>query len=276
MDVSQNEQSGFALPPEAELQRSRLCLSVGPGMIRAVVTDTGGEVRSGPVRIPLPEGQSLRSLTEAIYSVPGLTADYGKVDLAWRTESFCVLPAALEGEALESAASIMGLTAADNGEKALFTDVLDVCRATLAWSLPQDVANFLARTFRNPTLHHPLAVLADYFCRRSARGNCAKIYVHAGAGDVLDITCVDSGGRLRTLIWRHASSDAEALYLIMALFEANGMDARTDQIVLCGSASRRPALTGLLRRYVARVLPLIMADVVENGTPLLNLLINDQ
>lgn len=276
MGVNNGAENGMALPADAELQRSRLSLSIGPGLIRAIVTDISGEVKGGPVRLPLPPGPSLRSLTEAIYSVPGLTADYVRVELAWRTERFCVLPAELDGEALDDAARLMGLTGTEGTDNVLRTDPLEPCGATVAWSIPAEEAHFLERTFRNPAMHHPLTVLADYFCRRAARGNCSKIYVHAGSDNVLDIACVDSGGRLQTLTWRQAASDTEALYFIMALFEANGLDARTDQIVLCGGAARRTVLAGMLRRYVARVLPLIMAGVSEAGSPLLNLIMNDQ
>lgn len=250
--MSQDARKDFA-PEQPQLWR--LGLAIEPDCVCALTRSVADDTPGNFARIALAPGGGTSALEDAIYSVPGLLADYKRVDIAYRTASFTTVPHSLDAEARADAAFIMGITGED-------ADVLhggDIrgCGATLLWSLPDTAANFLARTFRNPRMHHPLALLGSYFAGRATRGNRAKTFVHFNGNATVDIAAFDASGALLMLTSKTAAADADALYFILAALKANDFNPTDDELLLCGSRSRRESLSPVLRKYVAKVLPLI-------------------
>lgn len=242
----------------------RIGILIGGNALNAAAWSLVDASEPATARVPLPDG-NLKTLEEAVYSVPGLLADFKRVDLLWRTSSFTVVPSALTETAARHAATLTGIWS-DDGDSVLHRSPMVAVEADVLWSMPAEISHFLARTFRNPRFHHPLAVLGRAFAGCSNRGNCAKLFVHVGPDDTLDIGCFDSAGRLLALTTRHTPTDADALYYILGIFQAYGFDVETDQILMCGAMYRRQALTPLLRRYVRKVLPLILSPETSTSS----------
>lgn len=252
-------------------EHRRLCILADAGGLHAAAWSVADASEPAGARIPLPD-RSLSALEEAVYSVPGLLADFRRVDIVWRTDAATVVPADLDEGAGHDAAAVAGIWT-DDASACLCRSPMAAAGADVVWTLPADIANFLGRTFRNPRFHHPLAVLGRAFADRTARGNCAKVFAHFGGADSVDIACFDAAGRLLALTSRRTPADSDALYFILAFFQNFGMDPETDQVLLCGAMNRRQSLTPLLRRYVRKVLPLILGPGADAGSfpPLLSL-----
>lgn len=232
----------------------RLGLLVDTTSLKAVACSMADASEPVTVRVPLAEA-GLANLEEAVYSIPGLLADFRRVDAVWRTSSFTMVPDGLGAEADNSAALLTGIH--NDGSTTLYRNAVGTTGAAALWTMPTEISNFLARTFRNPRFHHPLSILGGFFGSRCHRGNCAKLFVHFNGTEGIDLGCFDAAGRLLALTWRRTPTDTDALYFILSFFKTNGLDPEKDEILLCGATGRRQALTPTLRRYVRKVLPLL-------------------
>ena len=200
--------------------------------------------------MPLPD-TSVEALEDAVYATPGLLDDFSKVDVLVRTPDFTTIPDGLDADAV---ASIMGL---DADEAVVLRSPVPECHAEVVWSLPAAVHNFIARTFRNPAMTHPSAILARFFAAGGAGGNGLRVFVNFSPAAGIDIIALDTGARLRLLSGKNAATDSDALYFIFAALESVGFDAETDRLLLCGDRRRRQALAPVLRKYVRTVLPVL-------------------
>lgn len=234
----------------------RLAVETGGDMLRALARSTVDDSALLNFALPLDPlaANPTAALEEAVYSVPALLSDFGRVDVVVRTGAFTVVPDVLDEGGRMAAAECAGIV---GDSDTLHADTLPDCEAAVMWSLPSDTANFLARTFRNPRLHSHIGVLARYFGRKSAMGNCGKTFVHFNGMESIDIVAFGADGRLLTLVTRQAATDNDALYFILATLGANRFAVETDELLLCGDRRRRESLSPTLRRYVRSVLPVI-------------------
>lgn len=201
-----------------------------------------------------PTATPREALEEAVYSIPALLSDFGRVDVICRTSGYTAVPSFFDRSACEAAAECAGILDEDS---TLFVDDIAGADARLVWTLPADTANFLARTFRNPRLHHPLGILGSYFMSKASQGNFGKTWVHFHGHSQVDIICCGADGRLRSMASKTAATDNDALFMIMSTLVLNGLNATADDLYLCGDRARREVLTPTLRRYVRYVLPVI-------------------
>lgn len=220
-------------------------------MERSKVDDS--DCTSYPVTLDPTAGSTLAALEEAVYSVPSLLSDYAQVDVLFRTPSFTIVPSALK-ESAEAVATIAGILGEDD---VLHIDTISGVDALMVWTLPTDIHNFIARTFRNPRLRHPLSILGSYFARKCPLGNSAKTFVHFNGNSSVDIIAFSSDGRLLSMGTKTTPTDNDALYMILATLRDNHFGMGTDELFLCGDHARREVLTPTLRRYIRSVLPLI-------------------
>lgn len=237
----------------------RLALEIDTDAIRAVAYSTVEDNTLLSFAVPLdPTAASpLKALEDAVYSTPVLLSDFGKVDVVVRCSSFTVVPAQLDAGACRAAALCAGIL--DDDTFVLQTDVIEGADVKIVWTLEAGRANFLARTFRNPAVHHHLAPLARHFGRKTSMGNTGKTFVHmhSGATAAVDIVAYGSDSRLLLMTSKEVYADADALYFILAVLRNIGLNPAADEVLLCGDAVRREALMPVLRTYVASVMPLI-------------------
>lgn len=240
----------------------RLGIELTPQMLHIARTSTVTDASLRRSSIPLSGDNYLKSLEEAVYATPELLADYGRTYIVVRTDSFTVVPRTLDDAAAHLCCE--GACLVDDDTP---TDIIvdDAEMAKVGWTLPSDIAGFLARTFRNAPLQSHITPLIRFFSRRTAIGNSAKLFAHID-GTSLDIIVFGPDGKLIMAVTHRIDNDTDALYFIMACAKEAGMDVIADEILLCGDTDRRLSLIPLLSRYASRVMPIIFPSAaLRNG-----------
>ena len=231
----------------------RLGIELTPQMLHIVRASTVADASLRRTSIPLSGDSYLKSLEEAVYATPDLLADYGRTYIVVRTDAFTVVPRSADDECARLCVDCACLVD-DDVPSEVFVD--DAEAAKVAWTMPADVAGFLARTFRNAPMYSLITPLIRFFVRRTAMGNSAKLFAHIDGG-YLDIVIFSPDGKLAAAVTHTIETDTDALYFIMACAKDAGMDPHTDEILLCGDPDRRLSLMPLLSRYAANVMPII-------------------
>ena len=233
-------------------------MQVGADALRAVLWSTAEDSTLFNINLPLdPTRPFLKALEEAVYATPMLLGDYAGVDVVVRTDAFITLPDEVDEANTRRAAEYCMVSGESDTTR---SDNIPALGANVAWGLDTECANFLARTFRNPRLHCHMSPLLRFFGRKTMLGNSGKVYAHFDGNGPLrhvDIIAFGPDGQLAAAVSHPAPSDNDALYYIMAAVRYAGLDAHTDEILLCGDASSREAVMPLLRRYAACVMPVI-------------------
>ncbi len=252
---------------QPNIERPRLCrlaLQVEAGALRAVVWSTVEDSSLRNFSLPLdPTLAPAKALEEAVYAAPVLLSDFAGVDIVMRTGAYTLVPADTDADTALAVADYCRLTSDADGTPArseVRTDSADDFGSKLVWTLPADLAHFLARTFRNPRMHCHMAPLLRYFGRKNLLGNTGKVYAHFhgnGTAREVDIVAVGADGRLAAAVTHPCPADNDALYYIMATLRYAGLDPVTDEILVCGDPAARDAIMPLLRRYAAYVMPVI-------------------
>ena len=130
--------------------------------------------------------------------------------------------------------------------------------AAVAWTTTPELSRLraahLPQSRHTPPAGHSSEAISP---ARSHRGNRRKTYIHLADGDRVDMASFDSDGSLLRLSAKHAASETDALYIIMASLKADCFNPLDDELLLCGNARRPQSLTPLLRRYIRNVMPMI-------------------
>lgn len=243
----------------------RLLLLIESSAVRAVAISTVDDVQSVSFAVPFdPTVSGLpAAVREAVYAVPLLTADFAAVDILIDTPHYTVVPSALAGDGSVAAACCC---IADDDEDVMCDDVPSAGAAVL-WPCNRDLAHFLARTFRNPTVRCRITPLLCYLGARNSGGNSAKLYAHLTGGTVpaVDLMAFGRDGRLLLCTGKPSPDIADAAYWIMAAAREAGIDPAADSIYLCGDTAQRLALTPRLARFAANVLPFIFPSAALRG-----------
>lgn len=231
-----------------------MALQLSPQAVHVVLTSMVADASLQQFEVPLnPSVPYTKALEDAVYSTPALLADYGRVDIVVRNSAYTVVPPSVDAAGAVAAARCAQLAEGDT-PVAINSDNADIAR--VAWTLPEDVANFVARTFRNaPTLCH-LTPLLRYLSARAGRGNTAKLFAHFVREEV-DIVVFAAYGSLLLAATHPVATDTDGLYFVMACARMAGLDLVNDEILLCGDAARRLSLMPVIGRYAAKVMPMI-------------------
>ena len=242
----------------------RLLVLFGRNTLSAVAISTVDDTQTAIVTVPC-DSKSTAAVEEAVYSVPMLTADFSRVDVLVDTPHYLVAPAALTADERHAAAAYSCLS---DDEEVLRSDAIAPLNASVEWSCNAAMADFLARTFRNPTVMCRVTPLLRYLGVRDAGGNSAKTYVHLGAGVVntVDVVVIDRDGSLLACTTKDAPTAVDATYWAAAVMRQSGLDPAKDSVYLCGDPSLRMAALPMLRRVAANVLPLIYPSAALRGT----------
>lgn len=248
----------------------RLLLQLEKSGLRMVAVSTVDDSSMLVSSVAFESGRDmLAALEDAVYAAPLLLSDFMRVDVVVATTDYVVVPDVLAPEAREAAA----VYAAICGEgESLHEDAVDGAGAVVVWSLRDDIARFLARTFRNPSLHCRISPLMRYFCRKTRLGNTGKVYAHLGGESAtVDIVAFGHDGSLRTAVTKSVTAPADSVYWVLACAREAGLDPAADEILLCGDNAARYELTPLLRRYAGYVMPVIFPSAAfRSGQDALN------
>lgn len=229
----------------------RLSLLSEPDALTVVACSRVDETSLIHARLPFDPSipSTAKALEEIVYANPLLLADFGQVDVVARTIRNTVLPA----EAAKAAEAAGRLLWPD--EETVISTPLPPGE-TLVSAIDTGAARFIARTFNNPAVTPHLSVLHRYFAHKSRLGgNSGKMYVHLRQRD-FDVVAFSASKPTVVNTYRCENND-DALYYIIAAAKLAGFDFDRDEMLLCGDAARRAALTAGLRRFAACVMPLI-------------------
>lgn len=247
----------------------RLALQLDKDALQAVVWSTVEDSTLVHFSLPLdPTLPKAKALEEAVYAAPVLLSDFGSVDVVVRTNAYMPVPQGLDEDTGEALMEYACLSAGSN-DVIVKADRAAAPGMDVLWALDAGVSRFLARTFRNPATCCHASVLLRYFSRKSVLGNSGKTYAHlhrSGVGRDVDIVVIGNDGSPAIVTTHRCTTDEDAVYHILGSALQAGLDLRSDEILLCGSASDRDALMPLLRRYAACVMPVIFPSAAfRNG-----------
>ncbi len=200
----------------------------------------------------------LRAIEDVVYAVPGLLSDFGSVDIVMQTDAYVPVPHGLTGAARAQCAAMAHIM--DEGDTLEFDEV-PYADADILWAMPSDILGFLARTFRNPRVVCHMTPLLRYFSRKTYLGNSGKLYVHLRGGADAGVDLISFDGGLRICSSQRVTGNDDAAYFALAGLEASGLSREEDEILLCGDAGMRDAVSTILRRYAASVMPVIFPSV---------------
>lgn len=204
-------------------------------------------------RLPLDRAavSVLKATEDAVYDNPLLLSDFKKVYCV--VESPWVMPVPAPVAADNRDAATLFNACFDSGGKTLIIDRLPEPNAAIITGVDSGVDRFIHRTFSNLTVTGHLASLSRYF--HLARSNSPKMYVNF-RDSAIDIVIID-GNRLLHANTYNYTDVADAVYYILACRNRLGLNSETDELLLCGDAGPREAVTPLLRRYISLVMPVI-------------------
>lgn len=242
----------------------RLALMVdGRETLRAVLSSTVEDTSLIHFTMPLdPTVPLLRSLEEAVYAAPVLLSDFGRVDVVVRTDAYTMVPPKLDSAGCEAAARIAGLLHNDAAQRVM-TDDTGTAMARTVWTLDEDVAAFIQRTFRNPDIICHITPLLRYFSRKTLLGNSGKLYVHFNAGSHrgADLMLFGPEGMLEFTASHSCPTDSDAAYFTLAAAKTYGLSFASDEILICGDGPARDSVMPLLRKYFNHVMPVIFPSI---------------
>ncbi len=189
-------------------------------------------------------------LEDAIYDNPLLLADFRRSYCIVESQRSLTVPAEIPDPA-----SLLTRQWPDfDGEVRVSAN--GTSNTTFVWGIDTALAGFLRRTFP-ATLQTDchLAPLTRYFAARPGRGNSVRAIANLREGS-MDMLVLRGPHLLmaNTFVF---DKTLDALYYIMAARDSLGLDPQVDEMLLAGHQPLREELSPLLRKYIARVMPVI-------------------
>ncbi len=195
---------------------------------------------------------SPKAVEDAVYDNPFLLNDFKRATIVMRDIPFALLPDDV-ADNQQMAETIVGELTGRVDAEILF-DRLPLLGMSVAYAPDTELLNFLRRTFPGVTVRHRLSALLQYWHATTRAMRPLTTHVNL-RGETLDIAAY-SGNCLIFANTFRASAMADRLYYIMAVRQSIGADGEIP-ILLGGDRHLRDELTGVLSRYVSRVLPAV-------------------
>lgn len=218
--------------------------------IYSVVQDNSFIHRSFPLSAI--GGSMEKSLREVVYDNPLLLGEFRRVYVVIESGELMVLPA--EASAPEQVRALF-MAAHPDYDGEILTDTTSTHNAVITYGIPSDLLGFLRRTFHAATLMSHLTPLCRYFAAKPA-GRAGSRMVCNFRPSAMDVI-VTRGANLVLANTFYFNSPNDAVYYILAVREALGIDNRTEEVQLAGSAQVREAVAPELRRFVQQVMPVL-------------------
>ncbi len=203
--------------------------------------------------LPLTPGDPAAALEEAVYSHPMLIDRFARTDLVIADDRFHILPpeTVADPDVLDCLDDMLG-----GDHQATAVTPIDSRNSQVSLIDP-DIVRFVQRTFDACHIQGHLGVLGRFLSRRARLGNSAKLYVILHPSGTVDLLAFNALGLAAANSFA-APDDNDALYYILALANAAGLDLETDELHIGGDPARRGVIMPLLTRYAANVVPLIV------------------
>ena len=235
--------------------RRLLILVRADGVETLVGSSDADEWHRGEIAVNVPGVSApVKTLEEAVYTSPGLLADYSDVDVVADSKGFVIVPSEIAGDSELVCKVVSRLWPDRSGDEV----IVDNCESVVFLTLfDKSLVGFVNRTFVRSSLHGRMAMLTSFFMSLSAPVNRVKLYVRFDGSSRVDIVALTSDSLLMANSFECDSID-DAVYFIMTCVKDCGFDELDDEMLLCGDADRCAAATDILRQYINSVMPLLI------------------
>lgn len=204
-------------------------------------------------------------LEEVVYDNPLMLSEFRRVVILTGNNNYTLIPAELAAADPRAGEQTYRFLYPDY-EGPVETAPTSMNNATIVYGLEKRLAGFIRRTYPTATVMPHILPLLRYLNTRSGRSNSPRMLVnlrsagedehqHPGRGQA-DIIVV-AAGSLRQAVTVEFKCIDDLVYRILSSVQANSLDPRTDSILLAGDRDLREEISPILRKYHARVMPVI-------------------
>lgn len=210
--------------------------------------------------LPKEKTEHLAAIENFIYDNPVLTAEFQNTKILFDTPDFTILPAEIDDSELIGKTLKAACPDIEQPYEIIINPIAGL-DATLVFAVPQNVINFVRRTFLNADVMHSLVPLSLYFASRWAAGAPPRMFVNL-RHDEMDVI-VTGHGRLLFANRVVIRNPDDAVYYITAL---DKKVTPVEEILIGGNRELRDDLIGHLRRFHNYVMPMIFpSDMFRAG-----------
>jgi hypothetical protein len=183
------------------------------------------------------------------------TLPYRKIYIINYTPVFTYIPSLIFNDKDKS--TYLDFLFLENAGKLLYHQ-LQAPEITILHTLPEDVYEFVQRSFIDANIIHHTAPVIAYIQTRSEIINRNKIVVNL-QDTGLDVFCFS---RETFLLGNHfqCSSLMDAVYYILFLWKQLKLDQLNDYVYIAGDSESKEGLMGKLRTYIRNVIPVPVAS----------------
>lgn len=193
-----------------------------------------------------------KALREVVYDNPLLLGEFRRVYIIVETRELMVVPSEVSAP---DDRRMLFRAAHPEWKGEILVDSTATQNAAILYGIPADLLGFLRRTFHNAPICSHLGALCRYFGAKPGRGAGIRMVCNF-RHDAVDILAT-RGANLLLANTFYFRTPSDAVYYILATRSALEIDNRSDDIQIAGNAQVREEVTPELRRFVARVMPVL-------------------
>lgn len=124
-------------------------------------------------------------------------------------------------------------------------------RLSIVFDVSEDVYEFFARSLLNPMFVHHLSPLLTMWQKRSGLSIPKQMYVYLHRS-MMDVVCYDQGTLLFTNTFSFQDS-TDIIYFILYAWRQNGLDQKTDELLIYGLAELKNEVMRLLSPFINKL-----------------------
>lgn len=261
-------------------RQCRLAMTVERERISVVIADSlqepGARLLCRDIQLPFEVKDqdsvlpAVAAIENAVYENPALLADYDAAFVSVDSGMWTVVPQAAQTEDMDEAIAIASLPQEKTVRTTAVRCPIDGTGTVLVSLLPTEIVGFLQRTFNNPSICHPLQLLAAHFVRSARINGTPTVHAHFRAGRRMDIIVLDRSSLLLANTFSY-HDPMDAVYYLLASTSTLGLEAAGVQLRLSGEPSSRQELMPLISPHMPSVMSAVFpAALLREGTQALN------
>lgn len=195
----------------------------------------------------------LKDVEETVYDNPLLLSDFRRTYIILDTGNALAIPSETP---LQAHRMLFEAAHPDfKGEVTTSAATGGAAGAQLLWGADGALTGFLRRTFHGASIDCHLSPLCRYFSVKPGRGNARRMVCNFRR-EAVDVVALE-GNRLLLANTFSYPARMDAVYYILNCAETLGFDRNTDELLLSGNQEVREEIVPELRKFCARVMPVI-------------------
>lgn len=207
-----------------------------------------------------PEADLLKYVENAVYEDTLITEGYDTTVLLRPRAALLVPPQMVDPEDPDDLRRALDVADASE-QKDVWCEPL--AEALAIYSTPRGLKDFLGRTFLTEDVHYILVPMAGHFQRQAVTEGGEKMWVHLSE-TVLDIVAFRDG-KLLYAGARYCAMGMDAVYHILYVWNALGLDSSRGGLHISGKEQYRRQVMSPLRRHINYVSLTVSASAVSEA-----------